>query len=383
MKPLFATLAAILLPLASMAAETQTVNATGYGTTVDEAKMVAVRSAVEAVVGTMIDAETLVENDALVENKILSYSAGLVEDVKIVGEPKRTGDGLFQVRVQAKVKKTALVERIRAETQTSEGVVDGESLYQQMVLSRQNLEDSKKIMEKAFDPDRLGFLFRAEMEENGLLIAPISGRTEVRIKAWVDMGAYEAWAASLEEKLAPMASKSFEGTACGRLQRKEGKQKDYFYLEFAPPSGRGEGFDGIPDRAQLVILENVRSFSAKGYSFDRYKKENLLAAVPKRTVAVRVRLVDARGTDIRVREKEVGRNRGRMPGTSFVAEAFDRVLVMPFFCFGRYTDGVGLLGVAAFEMASIAVDMGTLKESDVRAIDHVSVEIFLRDPPSQ
>lgn len=44
--------------------------ATGYGTTVREATKAALRSAVEQVVGTMVDATTLVENDKLIEDEI-------------------------------------------------------------------------------------------------------------------------------------------------------------------------------------------------------------------------------------------------------------------------------------------------------------------------
>jgi len=51
--------------------------ATGYGTTVREATSAALRSAVEQVVGTMIDATTIVENDKIIEDEILSHSAGM------------------------------------------------------------------------------------------------------------------------------------------------------------------------------------------------------------------------------------------------------------------------------------------------------------------
>lgn len=58
---------------------------TGYGTTVREATKAALRSAVESVVGTMVDATTLVENDKLIEDEILTYSAGMIAATKIMG----------------------------------------------------------------------------------------------------------------------------------------------------------------------------------------------------------------------------------------------------------------------------------------------------------
>lgn len=57
-------------PFAQGAEQLVDVVATGYGTTVREATKAALRSAVEQVVGTMVDATTLVENDKLIEDEI-------------------------------------------------------------------------------------------------------------------------------------------------------------------------------------------------------------------------------------------------------------------------------------------------------------------------
>lgn len=67
-----ATLAvALLLPFAAFAADAGQfvdVVATGHGSTVREATKAALRAAVEQVVGTMVDATTLVENDEQINN---------------------------------------------------------------------------------------------------------------------------------------------------------------------------------------------------------------------------------------------------------------------------------------------------------------------------
>lgn len=183
-----AACAAILISAASIAADTQLVTATGYGMNVEEAKRAAVRAAVEAVVGTMVDAETLVENDKLVQEKILSYSAGLVEDVKFIGEPDTAPSGLVTVRVQAKVVKTALVERIQAATR-AEATVDGESLYQQLLQAKQNLDDAGKIMEDLFKPERIQGLLKFEPDmDNGnpISVDAMTGEATVAIKGGVN-----------------------------------------------------------------------------------------------------------------------------------------------------------------------------------------------------
>lgn len=103
-----AALSALLLPLAIFAQEDNQlvdVVATGHGETVREAQKAAFRAAVEQVVGTMVDATTLVENDELIEDEILTYASGMIEKSITIGEPKKSESGIYTVKVKATVKK--------------------------------------------------------------------------------------------------------------------------------------------------------------------------------------------------------------------------------------------------------------------------------------
>src|SRR6516164_7487637 len=51
--------------------------AEGVGTTADDALRDAFRAAVRQTVGTMVDAETLVKNDTVISDKVLTYSDGI------------------------------------------------------------------------------------------------------------------------------------------------------------------------------------------------------------------------------------------------------------------------------------------------------------------
>ena len=107
MTAMWAMILAFLMPhlsFAENAGRIVDVVATGYGTTVREATKAALRSAVEAVVGTMVDATTLVENDKLIEDEILTYSAGMIAGVKTIGEPKKSIDGIYTIKVKAQSK---------------------------------------------------------------------------------------------------------------------------------------------------------------------------------------------------------------------------------------------------------------------------------------
>ena len=57
----------------------QEVVAEGVGTTADEAIKDAFRNAVRQVVGAVVDAETLVKNDELIDDKVLTYSDGFIK----------------------------------------------------------------------------------------------------------------------------------------------------------------------------------------------------------------------------------------------------------------------------------------------------------------
>jgi len=63
--------------------ETKTVEVTGEGNSKDEAVKNGLRSAVEKAVGTMISSKTYVSNNMLIEDNILSYASGYIEDYQI------------------------------------------------------------------------------------------------------------------------------------------------------------------------------------------------------------------------------------------------------------------------------------------------------------
>ncbi|MEK6238929.1 MAG: SHD1 domain-containing protein, partial [Planctomycetales bacterium] len=65
---------------------TQTVLAEGVGTANDAALKDAFRNAVRQVVGTVVDAETLINNDKLIDDKVLTYSDGFQAEEPAAGE---------------------------------------------------------------------------------------------------------------------------------------------------------------------------------------------------------------------------------------------------------------------------------------------------------
>ncbi len=95
----------------------------GMGETIAEAKKDALRSAVELVVGSLVDARTRVENDEVIE-QILTASNAYVESHKVL--KARGNNGVFTVTVEARVVKSAITGKIRSGGSSMS--IDGASL---------------------------------------------------------------------------------------------------------------------------------------------------------------------------------------------------------------------------------------------------------------
>ena len=77
--------------------------AVGIGNTPELALKEALASAVQQAVGTLIDARTMMKNDAIMEEQILSASDGFVKSFEKIGEARKNRQGLWQVKIQAVV----------------------------------------------------------------------------------------------------------------------------------------------------------------------------------------------------------------------------------------------------------------------------------------
>ena len=111
------TVAAALALLAAIGAQAQrSVTASGAAAILnkdtaqarDRALENALRTAVEQVIGTMVDSETLVKNNQLLSDKIYTQTAGYVSDYKIVSEKPDLDSNLYSLTVQATVKEGSL-----------------------------------------------------------------------------------------------------------------------------------------------------------------------------------------------------------------------------------------------------------------------------------
>jgi len=123
----------------------QTVEAKGVGITPDAALKDAFSSAVQTAVGVVVDAETLVKNDEVIRDQVLTYSDAIIEKYDEVRSGSRP-DGLHEVTIKAVVRRKQLVERLKVAGVTSKPV-DGKSVYAEVVSEEQSIQDAVSLMQ--------------------------------------------------------------------------------------------------------------------------------------------------------------------------------------------------------------------------------------------
>lgn len=107
------------------------VMAVGMGKDSDAALKSALRNAVSQAVGTLVDSETMVENDEIIKDKILSHSGGFVEEYNIIGTPESM-DGLVSIKIDASVKKMNLKRNMEAANILEVKKIDGQLFTKQI-----------------------------------------------------------------------------------------------------------------------------------------------------------------------------------------------------------------------------------------------------------
>ena len=190
--------------------KTEEVVIEGVGTSPEAAKRNAFRNAVSKVVGSFIENDILIKNDKIIEDKLLEYSGGFVETFEIISESKDK-EGLFKVKLKAKIAQQTVVEKLRS-MKIDVKSVSGSNLKAQL--------DTQETMKKEG-----GKLINSIMEEYPKLWQAkqmgepkiANGKLVLEIEVSVDREKYLAWA----EKLCKLLEKSANSNVV-RSYKKDG-----------------------------------------------------------------------------------------------------------------------------------------------------------------
>jgi hypothetical protein len=138
------------LPLHSFAQnEIIKVTARGAGTSISEALADAYNNAIQQAIGLYIDAETIVNNDKIIKEQILTHSRGMIQNFDIVSED--TSGGLFLVTILAEVFEKPLLDKIKPITETFD-FVDLSDLHASIHIEETESLSSEVLLRKALSP---------------------------------------------------------------------------------------------------------------------------------------------------------------------------------------------------------------------------------------
>ena len=383
-----AALAALLLPLVASAADAgQLVDvvATGHGSTVREATKAALRAAVEQVVGTIVDATTLVENDELIEDEILQYSAGMIESSKTIGEPKKSKDGFYTVKVKATVKKGQVEEQLRTASAVNV-TLDGADLFARMTAAQDNLADAESMIKDVLAKHLSCVVAEAVPGENGkssLDLDPKTGEVFANVRVRIDQAKYRQFVKEVLGKLGPMAEKSIpvQGTDEDE-QPYSGKGDIYFKKSTDPKHPFG-----------IIVLENPKMGKATVLFFDKNRWNAIEESLQSGSVAVAVTLLDSTGDQMAFRSspcdhRETLKRKGggdsglALFGINSRNKNRKMGLVSPFLDGEFYDDGDGYytheddihdVGIATYKQLSIS--LGTFTADELKTAGKLEIKV--------
>jgi hypothetical protein len=187
------------------------VAANGTGLTSKSALLDAFRNATRQVVGLYVDAETLIKNDELVEDKVLTYSDGFVKQYETISERKK--DGLVRIKIHASIEKRSVIAKLRAANITLKKL-DGQGLFAEAVTQLEAEQGAEDLLRKAFK----GFpqsLLTAKVIGRPELVEKSNDRATVRIQVQLepDLAAYKSFVARIQPMLEKVAKDKGEFTA--------------------------------------------------------------------------------------------------------------------------------------------------------------------------
>lgn len=138
------------LPLyAQQGGDTATVEVLGLGKDAQAAEKNALYSAVEQAVGTYIDNETLIKNEELIHERLLTVAQGFVQKYEVL-EPareRRDGSGIWVVKIRAEVRKSDVGAALRA-AGLMQIAADGTAAWAAQITKLKSREDAMALIEK-------------------------------------------------------------------------------------------------------------------------------------------------------------------------------------------------------------------------------------------
>lgn len=168
--------------------------ANGAGLTAEDALADAFRDAVRQAVGVLVDAKTKIKNDELIEDKVLTLSNGFVKSHTKKSERKE--GGLIKIRIEAKVERGKLLEKLtefkitRTEVDGIEAKLKG---LQKVEIKKQATDLLKEALSEL--PQVMVAEAKNDLNPDGM------GQCDIEVKVKIDAKRYATFMASMKKIL--------------------------------------------------------------------------------------------------------------------------------------------------------------------------------------
>jgi hypothetical protein len=182
--------------------------AEGAGLSLEAAQKDAYRQAVRAVVGLYVDAKTIVENDELIEDRILSASNGFVKTAKTIPGSAKQKNGIWRVRVRAKVEVSEVSARLKKENIAIRSL-DGESLFAKALTKMERRQNTQQLLQELLGelPEMVKVTLDGEPDYD-----EVKGELIYQVRLTPDMDAYRKFLPRLTKALDKLAVKKLPET---------------------------------------------------------------------------------------------------------------------------------------------------------------------------
>ena len=128
---------------------TKQLTVTGIGVDPAGAEKQAITDAVRQAVGALIDSNTLVQNEEVIRDRILSVSTGFVKEYKLTSPARKRDDGLYEITILATVATNEVAQKLK-ENNLISGEVAGQNLYAEATTKIMNVEDAVAMLQAKF-----------------------------------------------------------------------------------------------------------------------------------------------------------------------------------------------------------------------------------------
>jgi len=125
--------------------KTESVIVTGMGENPTTARQDAIKNAVQQVVGTLVNSETMAKDSMLINDEILTFSGGYVKESRVIST--KVEGGLVNIRLEALVISTTLKRKIEA-LNIATKKIDGGSLFGEAFSKANTIKSGNELLTK-------------------------------------------------------------------------------------------------------------------------------------------------------------------------------------------------------------------------------------------